>query len=190
MELRNQLFEARNQNGDTALSVCIAGGHAGDIVDLLLENSSSDSLDVPNEKGVTPLLVACEQDDVDLCKKLLEKGASLDVQDSKGASPLAVAAFCGNVNVLKEVLLDKKELLERPNTNGCTPLWLAARAGRDEVVLLLLDSGADRTKANNDGLTPVGVAIKYKREKVSGILDTHVSCDTTEGDSTQEQGTD
>jgi ankyrin repeat protein len=132
----------------------------------LLENVSSDCLNVPNEKGLTPLLVACERDDVDLCKKLLEKGASLDVQDSNGASPLAVAAFCGNVNVLKEVLLDKKELLERLNTNGCTPLWLAARAGREEVATLLLDSGADHSKANNDGLTPMGVAIKYKWEKV------------------------
>jgi len=91
---------------------------------------------------------------------------------STGASPLAVAAFCGSDNVIEKLLLQQQPplRLEQTNTNGCTPLWLAARSGRDKIVKLLLEAGADPCVANKDGLTPVDVAIKFKRESVMQLF--------------------
>jgi ankyrin repeat protein len=172
MGVLNELMETTNAGGDSALSIAVAGGHST-LLDLILPYTSKTMINHPNHKGVTPLLVACERDDVGLCEKLLHNGASLDVTDtSTGASPLAVAAFCGSDNVIEKLLLQQQPplRLEQSNTNGCTPLWLAARSGRDKIVKLLLEAGADPCVANKDGLTPVDVAIKFKRESVMQLF--------------------
>lgn len=170
MDLERKLLHVLNKGGDGPLSVAIAGGHSN-VIHLLLPQTDISIVNQPNLKGVTPLLVACEQDNVELFDALLRNGASVDVCDrTTGATPLAVAAFCGSQGILPKLLEMHPSLLEVPNSNGCTPLWLATRAGRDNMVRLLLSSGADPVAKNKDGLSPIDVAVKYKREKVSEMF--------------------
>lgn len=173
--IAEELMATGNQNGDTALKVTISIASqqtsTEELVDLLLSHSTEDIVNTPNKAGLTPLLVACERDDVVLLQKLVDHKANLSVQDSSGASPLAVAAFCGSKEVLAALLKmndsdSSTTLLEQPNTNGCTPLWLAARSGRPEVVEMLMKAGADPTVTNKDGISSIDVATKHKREKV------------------------
>lgn len=184
-DLKSGLLEARNQNRDLPISVAISaaqqqqGGDVEDLIDLLLQEISSTPhiLNEPNQKGLTPVLVSCEQDNVALLRKLLSAGASLDVQDSTGSSPLAVAAFCGCADTVKELLLPvhrkvELPLLDHPNATGCTPLWLATRCGRDEICKLLLEAGANPAIADKkEQLTPLDVARKYKRETIVKLLE-------------------
>jgi ankyrin repeat protein len=172
-----KLMALNNQNGDTPLKVAIANSEGGtsaeELVDLLLTHTSDILLNTPNKIGLTPLLVACERDDDKLLAKLLDHNADITICDATGASPLAVAAFCGSKDVLAVLLLEKdfaQLLLEQPNQNGCTPLWLAARSGRPQVVDMFLKAGADPTIKNKDGLSPIDAAIKYKRVEVSALF--------------------
>lgn len=164
-----EIMGTANRNGDLPLTVAIASERRNDeLLDLLLHHTEDKSLNLPNSKGLTPLLVACERDDAILLQKLLDRHVNARQCDPSGASPLAIAAFCGSKEVMALLLQHSSlfYLLEKPNHNGCTPLWLAARSGRPEVVEILLKAGADPSIENNEGVSSIGAAIKYKRETV------------------------
>jgi len=149
-------------------------------------------LDGRNSKGLTPLLVACERNMPSAVEELVvRRGASVLIGDEKGKSPLAVAAFCGCEDVVVKILSlispnnsgneetkeevsggnghvgIGREMLDRPDGGGCTPLWLAARTGNVKMVQILVEAGADVTRKNDaDGLTPEEAAIKFKKAQV------------------------
>ena len=57
--------------------------------------------------------------------------------------------------------LSLNEVLHATDLNGNTPLHLACEGGREEVVQLLIDSGANIKQTNNEGEIPTHVAIQY-----------------------------
>ena len=136
----------------------------------------SKCINLKNNIGLSPLIVACERNLPSIAEILLKHGADLSIKDSKGRNLLAVASFCGcGCNDVVEFLLNKTEtpslLLNETDLNECTPLWLAARAGNVSMVKLLIDAGADATIKNNEELSPQkDVAVKFKKEKAWNIL--------------------
>lgn len=168
-----------NRGGDTPLAVAVGAGHSVSLVNLLLDQDSTESdtdmeptLNRKNGSGLTPLLVACERNHAEIARVLVDRGA-LPTCDKNGASPLAVAAFCGCYDVAKELLTLPFgiDLLNVPDeAGGCTPLWLAARTGNAKMVRLLLDAGADRTIPNREELTPEQAADKYKKQAVMDLF--------------------
>lgn len=128
-----------------------------------------------NKIGLSPLIVACERNLPSIVELLLNHGADASTRDKRGRSPLAVAAFCGCNDVvvflLSRVIAVESSLhLNEVDNNECTPLWLAARTGNLSMVKLLVDAGADVSLKNIDGMTPLDVAIKFKKEKVVEFL--------------------
>ena len=61
-------------------------------------------------------------------------------------------------------------LLQRTDPEGRTLLYIASWHGRLHVVELLLDRGADKDKASNDGWTPLMAAAAYGKVKVVEVL--------------------
>lgn len=108
----------------------------------------------PNQRsinGVTPLMIASKCDS-GACAMLLARGADPLLVDASSATAFhwavkrgsaeAVAAL-GNGAVLAMPDVDGKLALERLDGNGFTPLMRAASNGSEELVLALLDAGAD-----------------------------------------------
>ena len=161
-----------NNSGDTALSVASGAGEIK-CVDFLINwamkvKEGADIINFTNKNNLTPLLIACERGHADIAIKLVESGAS-PIKDKNGASPFSVAAFCGCTEVVEKLLhhdFGKRLLNAKDDAGGCTPLWLAARTGNRKMVNILLQSGADLTIANNDGLTPLKAAEKYSKQDV------------------------
>ena len=108
------LIQTTNHNRDSPLSVAIAAKIQDEA---LLNRFASDASirNLPNAKGITPLLVACETDHLRAAQILLEANKSEaaptllptstgsgngNVSVSSGDSPLGVAAFCGSELVL------------------------------------------------------------------------------------------
>jgi len=107
------------------------------------------------EDGATPFLRAAQSSDLTLMKLLLERGADPKLNTDDGTTPLMVASGIGwvegvtyewsreaNVQAV-QMLLDLGLDLNARNAEGRTALMGAAHKGRDEIVQLLVDRGAD-----------------------------------------------
>jgi ankyrin repeat protein len=169
------LVGVTNHNNDTPLGVAI--GHGGldiSFLELLIEANKNDngSVNHANSNKLTPLLIACERDDVTVVQWLVSKGASVDVRDATGNSPLAVAAFTGGERVVRYFINEHPTLLNvQSSSTGCSALWLAVRAGHEGCVTELLHAGADDTLVDvKEKLSPLEAAKKYKRENLIRIL--------------------
>ena len=160
-------------------------GGVEEIIDdeCLLSNSI---INVKNVKGLSPLIVACERNYVEIVKLLLShnNNTNTNIRDTNGRSCLAVASFCGCIDVVTYLLEeDERErggeeitaatttsLINAIDNHGRTPVWLAARTGNLAMTQLLVNAGADVTLSDNDMVTPLDVAVKYKKEKVIEYL--------------------
>ena len=100
-----------------------------------LETGSVD-LHALNASGVTPLHAAAAQTvEPAIIQTLLDAGAPVDATDeATGATPLSLALRDNGNQAIIKMLLDAGANPEAPNTNGLTPLQLAAAHADDPVV--------------------------------------------------------
>ncbi|MFC1833640.1 sigma 54-interacting transcriptional regulator [Thermodesulfobacteriota bacterium] len=108
---------------------------------LLKEGSE---VDVRNEYGATALMEAAKYGHFDTVSLLLESGANPYVKGESGKNALSFAAMSGHVEVVRRLLSWQytspvQQLMElQTDDSGDSPLILAARIGRTQVVELLL----------------------------------------------------
>ena len=127
-------------------------------------------VDRANEKGRTPLWIACLKGHVEVARLLLEKGAEVDRVSKKGVTPLLIACQQGHVDTAR-LLLDKGAKVDRAEKEGATPLYIACRKGHVEAVRLLLDNGAEVDRAKENGETPLCVAKRKGHAAVVALLE-------------------
>ncbi|RAH47753.1 ankyrin repeat domain-containing protein, partial [Aspergillus brunneoviolaceus CBS 621.78] len=111
---------------ESIVRLLIENGAAVDLVAVLVGASALDAAAHNGHEGTFRLLAA-------------QPGVELDRPDLDGRTPFANAALTGNVGIVK-LLLEKGDMLnpEAADRFGHTPLMLAARAGDDDVVRVLL----------------------------------------------------
>ncbi len=74
----------------------------------------------------------------------LESGAQLELDDGKGdpGLPLAIACFMGHAEIVRELAIRGAKINFNDNTLPTSPLSMAVRAGRTEVIKVLIEHGA------------------------------------------------
>ncbi|KAF5720221.1 ankyrin protein [Fusarium globosum] len=148
------------------------------IVRLLLENGAD--VDFSITPGFTPLLRATRTNNEDIARLLLENGANPDPLHMKtlldmGANPNTAA---------------KATFVGAQFYNGRTPLSFAAEKGHQEIVELLIASGADpnlisTAQAESTRLTPILYAA---RNGCEGVIRTLVESGRADPDSPDAKG--
>jgi ankyrin repeat protein len=157
-------YWSRIEKGWTVLHSAACGGHI-DIVNKLLQSGAKVS--ARGQNGETPLHVAASAAHVEIVKALLEWGANVSYKTAQGDTPLHAAALAAAANAaekaekhfkcscqLETEEAEKQEdrgkadcialLLDRgadpacENRESLTPLALAATAGHEDAVKLLV----------------------------------------------------
>lgn len=123
---------------DSALHVAIRDGPPEASLALI---RSGANVNFPNAKGVTPLMTASLEGNVEVVHELLERGALPNAVTLRGSTALIQASHFGKYDVVKE-LLKYGALPEQANYKNTTALMRACQEGhevrRREMLLLFL----------------------------------------------------
>lgn len=146
----------------TALHAATLKGYEN-VVDILLK--SQPDIDKANDSGQTPLHYAAknENDDIHVVFNLLKEGADWAQVDNDGAIPLHMAAVARNPETIKVLLAamikdeakDGKDLVNKQDVMGRTPLYRAAYSGHTDIVQIMIDHKANVKIADKAGRTPL-----------------------------------
>lgn len=121
-------------------------------VDKFIKNNGIDSID---RDGRSLIFSAIVEKKKELTTYLLKKGCLINLQDKQGFSPLHFAVIHDNPDVAK-LLIENGANLDVKDQWGNTPLLRAAMtklSHKDELIKLLVDSGANPQEPNNTGVT-------------------------------------
>jgi len=130
-------------DGTSALAWAVNNNDTA-MVELLLR-SGKDGADanIANDYGVTPLHLACTNQNSGIVSQLLKAGADPNKSKWTGESPLMTCAGTGAVDAVNELLANGADANARESRYEQTALMWAAAERHPDVVKLLIAKGAD-----------------------------------------------
>ena len=147
-------------------------------VNLLIENSNIEEINIPDHKGNTPLFWAINEENVNIVQLLIDVGAFVNQQNYFGETPLYLAAARGNYEICL-CLMNHGSELNVGNLEGTTPLHIACANGYKEIVKLLIKYGAFVNVQDEEGDTPLHYAIREDKNEIVEILIKEFNADLT-----------
>ncbi len=165
-----------NFHGDTALSLSVKQGNLS-LMNLLIEKGAD--IQHVNELGNTLLMEVCgssianRKDQKKMISIFIQSGIQINAKNIYGNSALSYALNIKNSHLIK-TLLKLGGDVNISDSNGNTLIHktvLLALFQRfknkelDEILDILLGSGANPNLKNNDGYTPLHLAVKPAKEK-------------------------
>lgn len=163
-EVKRQLDSGARANarsfwGERPLMAAVEGGH-GEVVRVLLERGADP--DARGEGGFTPLGAAALRGHARIVRLLSAAGASTEERSSNGNTPLIEAVLLDRREVVRELLPYRPDTA-RYSREGLSAVALAARAGHDDILDMLLASGADPNGLDRGGRPPLYWALFGRR---------------------------
>jgi FOG: Ankyrin repeat len=146
----------RDNNGRTPFHYATEKGYEA-IVKALLRTDAH-GVGIPDNSGMTPMLLAALYGHAGLITIFLDVYASLKA-DNSGMTPLHLAAQEGHLGCVKALVKYQPLLINIPNERRETPLHVAIFACRYPVVKFLLENGADPLAVNSAGQTLLHYAV-------------------------------
>lgn len=165
--------DARDRTGQTPLIYLIASQY-----EYAEDNSDPKALPLsrrPGEQLQRRVWTKEEKGPLDeeMIALLLQYGASIETQDDTRRTPLQWAIATGKIELARSLLsgkFAKKADVTACNERGRNSLHLAAETGRDDLVRLLLDSGANPKFASDGGWTPLHNAAQAGATSSAALL--------------------
>ena len=130
-------------------------------------------VDPEDQDGWRPLMQAIGKEDVDIVRMLLAK-PSVDPNVSlkgHGQTPLWMAITINDGCAILRSLLERPDLkIDQPSRDGEASVYRAVRWSMDTSLQLVLEKGADVNVANEDGRTPLSIAVSEGNISAKEIL--------------------
>lgn len=157
-----------NSNQQTALFIAAKDNNLGKVDELLVSGAD---VNKENNRGETPLYIACKQGHLHIVEKLLAvPGINVNTITHEGETPLLVACNESNTSIVRVLLTvpdidvnqefyneeNEENDEEEEYENGATPLIIACENEDTEIVKLLLNvPRINVNKPNDYGITPL-----------------------------------
>jgi ankyrin repeat protein len=153
-------IHAKNNQGTTVL---MQSRHNPSTMKLLLEMGAA--VDAKDSEGRTALMVTVYGHvDTPNILPLLNAGADINARDNQGRTPLIWAAKYGGGKEKFNLLLDRGAAVNVQDKAGKTPLIYAAWGGPPEIILRMLEMGADPHILDNRGRSALSYALECDKK--------------------------
>jgi len=133
----------------------------------VLYKETPEIINTPNERGFSPLILACYSGNESVATYLIEK-TNIDYVSSEGTALMA-AVVKGNVRLVN-ALLEKKANPNLTNKQGTTALIYAVQLKNIEIIRLLLKYTASKSMVDQDGKTAFEYAVFAGDETIINLL--------------------
>ncbi len=155
--------------GDSLFQVVAKGEH--ETLAKLLERPGAQVKERTSD-GRTLLHVAVQRAHEESVRLLVAHGADINALDKKRESPLHMACIQTHSSKARdrywriaELLLGRGAMVNMRAQHGYTPLYLAVKNGRHDLVKLLIDSGANPNIYDSEGYGPLFWARKMDNQE-------------------------
>ena len=142
-------LRSRASRGKTALHYASLNENV-DMIELLLNNETSEIMSLQDDHGQTPLHYAAKKNFTLGIAVLAYNGISINNLDNYGLSPYHWAVIAGHSSATK-TLLDLGVDINSTSADGRSALDWAASLGRSSVTELLVEKGANVMSTNLEG---------------------------------------
>jgi hypothetical protein len=167
LEQNPALLEARDEDEGVTPLAYAAGFSRMEVLEFLVARGAD--VNARDPRGVSPLLLAVYTEQMQALRFLLDNGADVKAPGPSGMGPLHFAVK--ESPEIAGLLIQRKADVGARDDYGNTALILAARAGVQDVVRLLVESGADVNAANPlTGNAPLDVAMLEEHTGVADYL--------------------
>lgn len=137
-----------------------------EILKFLIDHDAD--FNMPDRNGITPFEHAAKNGYLDIVIYLHEKGANIHASDKFGMTAFSWAAKSGHLNVLQYLKKEHDVDVNQTDIFNMTPLQIAVKAHKWEVVKLLVEWRADLNISDQNGVTAL------KRTEIAGKWDIYV----------------
>lgn len=155
------LLSAVSGNSVEMVHWLLSGPQGAEVVPSLLER---------DQRGADCILTAAEAGSPAMLRELLRRGAASDVTDDSGCGVLHYAAAGGHVAAVEFCVRALHVPCGVQDSDGDTPLLIAAHEGHVAVVDWLLKNGSSLSERNHEGISAALAAAAGERGEVLTLL--------------------
>lgn len=153
--LSNGVVAQKDDHGNTPLHQAVYNNQS-ETVRVLLQSDATNVNELNND-GVTALVLAVNNSNINLAEMLLKNGADVNLHLLNGNSALHYAAGIGNHHIGK-LLIEAGADINSRNSYSETPLLQAAQCGFNDFTAMLIDKEADVNAVNNESRSAMDFA--------------------------------
>lgn len=159
----------KDTDGNSILHILVSKNHKKVLYQLLLKEIDFD-FNMLNDENDTPLSLACKRQDVACVKMLLDKKADLNLTNLPYQRSIIFMLIEFKNSLLLNLALKYGINLNAVDSEGNSPLLIAAKTEELEIVELLLQNRANANSQNRGLITPLFYAVTINNTNMVKLL--------------------